>query len=283
MKIAQWLIMGALLVSLVGCGSNNGVSDANLHAVGFGHGTFVAVGDGGEIATSSDGASWTSQSSGVTTDLLGVTYGGNKFVVVGSSGTVLLSSDGTAWSATTVSNSVSFLGVAYGDGTFVIVGKGGSVYTSTDGANWTSQESGTSSALEAITFASMFIAVGNDGTILTSLRWRQLVRGHHQHQSNTPGRSLWKRYVSGGRCQRRDLTIKWCRILVDDRDWRQLKISMGLAMHWGCSWWSARTGRSSRRLTPTHSPRERPGQVRALQVFRSATMSSSPWDFPERS
>ena len=59
--------------------------------MGFGHGTFVVVGDGGEIATSSDGASWTSQSSGVTEDLLCVTCGGNKFIVVGSGGRGLIS------------------------------------------------------------------------------------------------------------------------------------------------------------------------------------------------
>ena len=62
---------------------------------------FVAVGDGGKLATSPDGATFTQRTSGVAT----VLYSGchcaalGLNVVVGQTGTVITSPDGTAWTA----------------------------------------------------------------------------------------------------------------------------------------------------------------------------------------
>ena len=62
--------------------------------------TFVAVGRGGLILTSSDGTTWTSRTTYTSNDLNDVTYGNSKFVVVGDSGTSVTSSDGITWTAT---------------------------------------------------------------------------------------------------------------------------------------------------------------------------------------
>ncbi|AFV77252.1 hypothetical protein Theos_2262 (plasmid) [Thermus oshimai JL-2] len=60
-----------------------------LFDVTYGNGLFVAV--GGAILTSSDGVTWTRQSSGTSNDLYAVTYGGGLFVAVGGLGTILTS------------------------------------------------------------------------------------------------------------------------------------------------------------------------------------------------
>ena len=65
---------------------------------------FVAVGDSGTILTSTDGTSWTSRTSGTTSNLVGVTYGNNKFFTMlgtmsSSIGTVLTSSNGISWTS----------------------------------------------------------------------------------------------------------------------------------------------------------------------------------------
>ncbi len=60
----------------------------------------VAVGEAGRIYTSTDGATWTSRTSGTTADLLGVAFGGGLWVAVGNAGGddfVITSTDGTTW------------------------------------------------------------------------------------------------------------------------------------------------------------------------------------------
>ena len=62
--------------------------------------TFVAVGRGGLILTSSDGTTWTSRTTYTTSDLEDVTYGNSKFIAVGEYGTTVTSSDGITWTTT---------------------------------------------------------------------------------------------------------------------------------------------------------------------------------------
>mgnify|MGYP000340530595 CR=1 FL=1 len=62
-----------------------------LTDVTYANGLFVAVEEYGTILTSSDGVSWTAQTSGRYTRLLGVTHGNGLFVAVGDWGTVLTS------------------------------------------------------------------------------------------------------------------------------------------------------------------------------------------------
>jgi hypothetical protein len=59
--------------------------------VSFGSFAFVTVGTGGIVLTSPDGKNWVSESSGTTSDLVGVCYGSGNgtFVAVGSSGAII--------------------------------------------------------------------------------------------------------------------------------------------------------------------------------------------------
>jgi hypothetical protein len=141
----------------------------NLYGVSYGNSTFVAVGGGGTILTSPDGATWTSRSSGTTNDLGGVSYGNSAFVAVGGGGTVLTSPDGATWTSQRSGTTNDLGGVNYGNTTFVAVGGGGTVLTSPDGATWTSQRSGTTNDLYGISYGnSTFVAVGQSGTVLQS-------------------------------------------------------------------------------------------------------------------
>ena len=60
-------------------------------------------------------------------------------------------------------------GVTYGNGIFVAVGGDGTIITSSDGKTWTSRSSGTSEWLNGVTYGNgIFVAVGGNRTILTS-------------------------------------------------------------------------------------------------------------------
>lgn len=133
-----------------------------LRSVAFGNGMWVAVGSDATIVTSSDGATWTQQSSptavvnlntvnGTTGyfDYSSVAYGNGLWVATGwasngtatLSGVVVYSSDGVNW---TVASGIpsSFhpqgpMSVGYGGGQWVVTdGSSGSEYTSTNGMAW---------------------------------------------------------------------------------------------------------------------------------------------------
>jgi hypothetical protein len=114
-----------------------------LQRVTFGQGRFVAVGQAGEIQTSSDGINWTARGSGLAASLWGILTTTNLFVVVGDSGTILSSTDGLNW-VQRESGTIALLStVAYGNGRFVAAGATNMgqnvVATSVDGTNWTSR------------------------------------------------------------------------------------------------------------------------------------------------
>jgi hypothetical protein len=133
--------------------------------VAYGNGAFVAVGLDGEILSSPDGVTWTSENQNEAFN--GVTFGNGAFVVVGSNGTVLTSPDGVTWTSQSSGATNSLTGVTYGNGAFVAVGSKGTVLTSPDGVTWTSETSGTNSPLNAVCYNNnILVAVGNSGAIL---------------------------------------------------------------------------------------------------------------------
>jgi hypothetical protein len=101
-------------------------------------------------------------------DLHAVTYGGGYYVAVGDSGTILTSTDAVNWNEPnylTTGNNLS--AVAYGDGLFVAVGDNGWTVLSSDAVNWTSVGSPTINNLDAVTYGpNGFVAAGENGTIL---------------------------------------------------------------------------------------------------------------------
>ena len=154
---------------------------ADLNAAAFGDQTFVAVGAGGEIATSSwtpvtclNGVTWEERMPATQGyDLTGVAYGNGTWVTVGN-GAILTSSDAVSWVETSGS-SASYKSIAFGNNTFVAGGANalGSTY---DGITWvpaTINTSGTTVVnVAAVTYGNRtFVAIGacsNTVTLTTS-------------------------------------------------------------------------------------------------------------------
>ena len=84
---------------------------------------FLAVGAAGTILTTSDGESWSEETSPTDVDLLAVGWGDGVFVAVGKGGTILSSTDGVSWDEQDSTSGRDLFGVTYGDGLFVVVGK----------------------------------------------------------------------------------------------------------------------------------------------------------------
>ena len=96
--------------------------------------TFMAVGSSGTVLTSSDGTTWTSRTSGVSTDLKKVTFGNSTFVAVGDTNTIITSSDGSSWTSRTGTGNLTE--VTFGDDTFVIISGSGVRTSSDNGTTW---------------------------------------------------------------------------------------------------------------------------------------------------
>ena len=197
-------------------GSNQLAQPAFLDGVAYGGGSFVLVGGESTIATSPDGATWTSAvTTNVNDNLTGIAYGvaigGNIvnvngininrvigtsiFVAIGLGGQIYTSFDGKNWTlslnaVSNMYNTEDLRGITYGviagNGTFVAVGNNGSIMTSSDyGNSWNYATAiGTQNALFAVTAANngTFVAVGESGTIITSIDGTTWV----PQTSNTP-------------------------------------------------------------------------------------------------
>lgn len=145
-----------------------------IRSIDYDNGTFVAVGDGGKIATSTDGITWTLSASGTTNALMTVNYGNGTFVAAGASGTLLTSTDnGASWTGRTSTFGTSQINsVAYGTRGWMAVGVGGSYAVSgDDGLTWTSVPSGMSgifgaNQVNAIVQSEVYaMVVGNAGIL----------------------------------------------------------------------------------------------------------------------
>jgi hypothetical protein len=165
-------------------------TSANLNALTFNNGKFLAVGNGGAILLSTDGTTWTPETSGTTNDLYAVSDNGTGFIAIGANGTLLTSSDGATWGARNSGTTQTLYGITYGNATYVAVGAAGTLITSTDGISWQTQQTPSflpdlkgvafgfpqlayvQTPQNAYTFqnlpAATFVAVGVNGTLLTS-------------------------------------------------------------------------------------------------------------------
>ena len=138
-------------------------SAKGLDAIAYGAATFVGVNALGNVATSPDGSVWTAQSTGSIAPLGGIVYAGNRFVAVGGIGTVLTSPDGVKWAAQNPGTSEELYSVTYGNNQYIAVGQDGIIVTSPDGTNWTTRGLEVTDTLNGITSGNNeFVAVGVD-------------------------------------------------------------------------------------------------------------------------
>lgn len=141
----------------------------NFNEVAFGNGRYVAVGSS-SVVVSSDGLQWT-----VALNLTGeraesVAFAGGRFFLI-SRTRLLSSTDGTTWTPVTLPQLGyrNLLHLAFGNGIYVAVGAFGSVWTSANGQDWVPRATEIGGELENIKFAGgTFIAVGSGGALWTS-------------------------------------------------------------------------------------------------------------------
>ena len=147
-----------------------------LHRVVWGNGRYVAVGEAGTIAISTDGEYWSPSASGTTATLYGVTWTGSLYVATGTNKTILTSPDGTNWTVRmTEKSGITLYGVASSGTTIVAAGseynsRTVEIYTSNDGINWwntyTEPLAGTINSVRWL--GNEFVAVGGYPLILHS-------------------------------------------------------------------------------------------------------------------
>jgi len=154
-----------------GTGSGNLADPGNstfganqINGIAFGNGTFVAVGNSGRMAWSTDGVTWTAVTAADNTfnvlnsnAIRGITYGNGRFVAIGQHGRMAWSTNGTTWTAVTPGTGTATItdpgnstfgqnginGITYGNGRFVAAGDNGRMAWSEDGENWTAVTGGT--------------------------------------------------------------------------------------------------------------------------------------------
>jgi hypothetical protein len=159
---ANWAV-GAPLGTATLNGSSSGVGAAG-YAV-------IAVGEGGGIHTSLNGAAYTAPANpSAPVDLNAVGYGGIGWVAAGDNGSLLFTQDGTTWTAKTSGTTANLYGVTtLGSTGFVAIGGGGTILTSADATTWTAAVSGTTSDLYAAALGTTrYVVVGAGGTIVTT-------------------------------------------------------------------------------------------------------------------
>lgn len=148
-------------------GTALGTSD--LRGLAFGT-SFVAVGAGGAMYSSADGATWSALTSGSTANLNAAIYTG-AYLAAGDGGTMLYSGDGLTWTPRNSGTANNLYAIAKNSALFVAVGANGTIVTSPDGVTWAAAaNSATTKDLYAVTVYanSLWIAVGANGTLITS-------------------------------------------------------------------------------------------------------------------
>ena len=159
--------------------SNTG---ANLRAIAYGNGRYVAAGDGGTLVTSTDGGlTWTAQAIAGAGNLRAIAYGSNNnnadnggtilintFVAVADNGTAVVSNDGGAtWSVVAIAGAGELVGIAY-ISRFVAVDRSGNAFASANGQSWSSAVATGRSGLRAIATNGYGYSATGDGGVTSS-------------------------------------------------------------------------------------------------------------------
>ncbi|MDR0315492.1 MAG: putative Ig domain-containing protein [Treponema sp.] len=157
-------------------GTYNGYN--TIRKVVFGNNMWIAVGEEGRMATSTNGTTWTKViGSGFDSTIFSGIYclaydGSGRWVAGGYGGKMSTSTNGTSW--TSVGNSTfgdsNITSVAYGNGKWIAVGANdGKMATSTNGTTWTAVNSKVGdSIITGIAYENGWFAFGNDFKMATS-------------------------------------------------------------------------------------------------------------------
>ncbi len=149
----------------------------NWYAVNYLGGKWIALGHSANVATSSDGVTW-SEHSIPSGSWQSITYGNGRYVALNgadASPHEIVSTNGINWSSVQGPDG-PWTGLAFGGGLFVGVGSLGQIYTSNDGLNWTKtflrpHDDFTSVAYGNGRFVAVDAAHGDTATALDGVHW----------------------------------------------------------------------------------------------------------------
>lgn len=144
----------------------------NIFGITYGVSTLVAVGQGGQLQTSTDGTTWTSRTSTFgTTAINKVAFGNSTFVAVGNAGQARTSTDGVTWTTRTSGFGTSaILNLRYVNSNFITMGESGIVGNSTDGITWTTRRpnANTTNSLDIAYGAGVYVLAKENNIVYTS-------------------------------------------------------------------------------------------------------------------
>jgi hypothetical protein len=146
-------------------------SGVSANAIAYGGGLYVMGGSNGNIATSTDGVTWTPRPSATTSTIYTLAYGASKFVAAGQLGVMETSTNGIAWTTQNSGTVTQINKVAYLNSALFLAGGQGFLATSTDAVTWTSRTLTTpaTTTINTITFgASVYLYAGSSGNVATS-------------------------------------------------------------------------------------------------------------------
>lgn len=171
-----------------------GISTNTLHSVVYVPDAtpyWIAVGNGGVVLRSTDGATWaTSTPAGTAVNftsvaVLPVTDSSNvvtayRVVAVGDHGTVLMSTNGTSWTSSSLPSSPSLVAVFAAKGQFMAVDAAGMAYTSNASNNnwaWSAGvATGQATPLTVMRYTPSFGAVSNGWMVFDSTGAQKIAR-----------------------------------------------------------------------------------------------------------
>jgi hypothetical protein len=143
-------------------------ANRTLRGVDHYESTWIAVGDNGQIITSTnDGLSWTLDNTTTTLNINDVIYA-NQWVAVGDKGSVWIkSATGSTWQRYNTGITDSLRSIAYSNNQYVVVGSRGSILTSLDGTKWQQADRTFLSRFNGVSRNSPVpVVVGQSGVIL---------------------------------------------------------------------------------------------------------------------
>lgn len=144
------------------------LANRTLTAVYHNEGVWIAVGEGGQIVTSTDdGLSWTLDNTTTSLNLYDVYYSG-QWIIVGQKGNVWLKSQsGNTWRRYSVGITDTLRGIAFVNNQYVVVGDRGSIAYSTDATTWRLADRFIGTQLSSVSRDAVTpVAVGLNGVIL---------------------------------------------------------------------------------------------------------------------
>ncbi|EWG11499.1 flagellin [Cytobacillus firmus DS1] len=138
-------------------------------------GQYIAVGENGNILSSSDGENWSISNIGGNENLYDVITNGNQLVAFGDTGSLYTSNDGISWNSQTFTTDgvwnqpqLQLLDGMWDGNQYIISTGRGYMMSSNDGVNWLYSTTGSSQNYGVDFNGNTYVTVGNSGAIYTS-------------------------------------------------------------------------------------------------------------------